>query len=96
MYKKQLQIKVMNDGYLNKFGRVDFKYEFLNGEHGKLYKIKFFEVRKMELEEIIDYMTDILDYSKYLKKIEEIKKTREYEILALRIKEIAIKKKIGV
>ena len=59
----------------------------------RFYKIKFFEVRKMELEEIIDYMTDILDYSKYLKKIEEIKKSREYEILALRIKEIAIKKK---
>jgi hypothetical protein len=91
MYKRQIIIE--SNGELNKCAKLDFKFKFPSGKFGKFQKLKSTEIVELNLESILEYHSDLVDYAKFLRKIANHKKAVDYEITALRVLEYMKRRK---
>ena len=94
MYQRQIIIEVQNGGYLNKDAKLDFKFKF-NGKFGKFKRLSSEEISKLSSEHIIEYHSDLIDYTKFLKKISSNKKAEEFDLTAKRVWEYLKRRKLS-
>lgn len=90
MYEKQITVNYSER--VNPYTcRLDKSFSFLQNEKFKFIKLQ--DVKKIEFDEIIDYMLDIYDYINFLKYIGKNKKAEIVEKINLKVMAIAKEKR---